>query len=88
MTSSRIDVRVQTKARIAGVSLAPDGTLTVSVNEAPVDGKANEAVVSLLAKALGLPKRDVIIVFGQRGRRKVVELPMEREEVRKRLSQP
>ena len=40
----------------------------------PERGRANEAVLRLLAEALGLPKSDVSLVSGHAGRDKVVEL--------------
>ena len=40
----------------------------------PERGRANEAVVRLLAETLGLPKSDVSLVSGHAGRDKVVEL--------------
>ena len=40
----------------------------------PEDGRANDAVVRLLADTLALPQRDVRIVSGHGARDKVVEL--------------
>ena len=44
------------------------------VTAAPEDGKANEAVVRLLAETLGVSRRDVAIVSGHGARDKVVAL--------------
>jgi uncharacterized protein (TIGR00251 family) len=50
-----------------------DGTtVRVYVTTAPEDGKANAAVVKLLAKALGVPKSSLHIVRGEASRDKVV----------------
>jgi uncharacterized protein (TIGR00251 family) len=46
----------------------------VSVQAPPEDGRANEAVLRLLAETLGLPRRDVELVSGRSGRDKVVAL--------------
>jgi uncharacterized protein YggU (UPF0235/DUF167 family) len=46
----------------------------VRVAAAPEDGKANEAVVRLLAEALVLRARDIVIVSGHSSRDKIVEL--------------
>jgi hypothetical protein len=46
----------------------------VAVAAAPERGRANEAVVELLADALGLARRDVSVVSGHTGREKIVEL--------------
>ena len=46
----------------------------VRVAAPPEDGRANEAVLRLLAAQLGLPRRAVTIVSGHTAREKVVEL--------------
>lgn len=60
--------------------------LEVRVAAAPADGAANDEVVKLLAKALGLPKSRLIIVIGQTARLKRIELPLDENEIRSRLS--
>jgi uncharacterized protein (TIGR00251 family) len=53
-----------------------DGTrlLRVYVTVPPEDGKANAAVVKLLATYLNLPKSSLTIVRGETGRDKVVRV--------------
>lgn len=51
-----------------------DGRLKVMLDAPPVDGKANEALLRFVAKALGRPKRDVTIVRGEKGRQKTLAL--------------
>ena len=60
--------------------------LEIRVAAAPADGAANDEVIKLLAKALGLPKSRISIVSGQTARLKRLELPLEEEAVRTRLS--
>lgn len=48
--------------------------LLVRVGARAVDGAANEAVVSALAKALGVKRGQVRIVSGQRARAKGIEV--------------
>ena len=50
------------------------GGLTVYVRERAVDGKANDAVVELLAKHFGVAKSRVSIVRGQSSRIKLVKI--------------
>ena len=46
----------------------------VRVAAAPERGRANDAVIALLAGALGIPRHDVRVVAGATRREKVVEL--------------
>ena len=73
-TCVRFDVRVQPRASRTAVLGPRDGRLVVHVTAPPVDEAANEAVIELLARELGVPKRAVRIVSGDRGRNKVIEI--------------
>ena len=76
------------KPGIGGWRAVADGReeLEVRVAEAPSDGAANEAVVKLLAKALGVSRAEVRIVSGATSRHKRVAIPFDLGEVRRRLS--
>ena len=50
------------------------GALKVRLTAPPVDGAANEALLTLLAQRLDLSKRDIQLVHGTAGRRKTVEI--------------
>jgi uncharacterized protein (TIGR00251 family) len=49
-------------------------SLLVRLNAAPVDGAANAELIDVLADALGVPKRTVSIVGGERSRQKRVRV--------------
>jgi len=51
-----------------------DGALVVRLAAAPVDGAANAELIAVLAEALGLPKRSIEIVSGERARSKRVRV--------------
>jgi uncharacterized protein YggU (UPF0235/DUF167 family) len=55
-----------------GVEIMPDGNavLKVRVRVAPAEGQANAALTGLVAKAVGLPRRDVTLVSGPTSRLK------------------
>lgn len=84
MDELRIDVRddglllalrVSPKAgsdRIGGVH---NGALKVAVTAPPDKGRANEAVIRLLAKALGVAPSAIELVSGETSRDKKVRLP-------------
>ncbi len=68
-------VRASPKAgrdSIEGVFTADDGRawLSVKLTAAPSDGAANEALVRLIAKSLGVAKRDVTLASGASSRLK------------------
>lgn len=50
------------------------GAIKVRLAAPPVDGRANEALVAFMATSLGVPGRDVTIVRGSSGRRKLVDV--------------
>ncbi len=70
----RFSVRVQPRASRSRVEGIHGDALKVRVNAPPVDGAANEAVVDVLAEALGVPRRMIRIVAGESSRSKVVEV--------------
>ena len=58
------------------------------VAAAPEDGKANAAVVRLLAETVGVPARDVAILTGHASRDKTVELTgIDERETERRLTE-
>ncbi len=59
------------KNAVAG---AHDQALKIKLTAPPVEGKANQAAVRFLAKALGVPRPDIAIVTGQTGRRQQVRI--------------
>jgi uncharacterized protein (TIGR00251 family) len=74
-----IDIRLQpgaSRARVDGTALLDDGArvLKVRVTEPPEGGKANAALIRLLAKAWKQPKSALSLVAGQTERRKTLAL--------------
>lgn len=62
--------------RIEGFETLADGSevLRIRVAAVPDKGKANAAVIALLAKSLGLPKSALTLVAGETARLKTVEV--------------
>lgn len=69
----RLALRVTPGARSEQVALG-DGVVLVKVRAKPTDGEANEAVLALLAEALGLPTSRLRMLRGATGRTKLVQV--------------
>jgi uncharacterized protein (TIGR00251 family) len=72
MTTLR--VRVKPNARQPGLEELEDGTWLARTKAPPVEGKANQELVGLLARHFGVRKSQVSIKSGAGGRLKVVEI--------------
>jgi uncharacterized protein len=82
-----ISVRVIPRAKKTELSGERDGALVVRVAAPPVEGAANEALVDFFSRALGVPRRAVRIVSGERGRTKRVAIAGVTEaQMRERLT--
>ncbi len=71
-------IKVKTTPRSKVVRLdepGPDGVWQARVQAPPVDGKANEAVVRLLAERFDVPKSRIALVSGETSRLKTFEIP-------------
>jgi len=85
--STRLRVRVSPGARRGGVAGRVGEVWKLRVTAPAEGGRANEAVVRLLAEALDVPRRRVSLVSGHTARDKVVELDgVEAAEVERRLA--
>lgn len=71
--AGRLALRVTPGARAEGVELG-EGVLLVKVRAKPQDGKANDAVLDLLADALGVATSRLRLLRGATGRDKLVQL--------------
>ncbi len=69
----RIQVKVKPNSRTEEVSPESDSYI-VRVKEPPREGKANLAVIKLLAEHFDVPKSKVRILSGLHGRNKVIEV--------------
>lgn len=69
-----LSVKVQPRASRNEIGEPLGKELRLKVTAPPVDSAANEAVVKLLAKTLGIGRNSVELVRGQTSRHKVFEL--------------
>jgi uncharacterized protein len=69
-----IQVKVKPNARVSSLDEAEDGTWLAQLKSPPMDGKANEELVALVAKQFGCRKMDVKIKSGAGGQVKLVQV--------------
>jgi uncharacterized protein len=67
-------VRVVPRAGRTTIAGVRSGALTVRLAAAPVDGRANDALVALLAETFDLPRRAITILSGHASRDKRIAL--------------
>lgn len=70
----RFAVHVQPRAKKPGIDGTHGDALRVRVQAPPVEGAANDAVVRVIAEALGVPARAVHIAAGHSARQKLVDV--------------
>ncbi len=69
-----LEVRVFPGARKSEITGTAGGRLRVKVQAPPVEGKANQALLKLLAGELGMKKNRLRLISGERSRNKTVLL--------------
>jgi hypothetical protein len=69
----KIQVKVKPNSRTEEVSREGDSFI-IKVKEPPKEGKANQAVIKLLAEHFDVPQSQVRILSGFRSRNKVIEV--------------
>jgi len=83
---ARIAVRLTPRGRADRIDGWLDGELRVRVSATAIDGRANEALLRLLARALNVPPNRVAIIHGERSRRKQLAVSgLSQDEAKQRL---
>jgi uncharacterized protein len=84
--STRVRLRVSPGARRDELVGRHGEGWKVRVAAPPEDGRANDAVLDLLARELSLPRRSLSIVSGQTSREKIVQMEgIDRAETERRF---
>jgi uncharacterized protein (TIGR00251 family) len=73
-TMARFKVHVQPGAKKNEVVGFQEDVLKLKLSAPPVEGRANEALVEFLAELLGVRRRQVSVVMGQKSRDKLIEV--------------
>lgn len=85
--STRLRLRVSPGASRSGVVGRHGTAWKLRVSAPPENGRANDAVATLLASVLDLPKNAVLLVSGHGSRDKTVELDgLDHAEAERRLT--
>ncbi len=74
MRMRKIRVKVKPNARTSALEPLDDGTWLAHLKSPPVDGKANEELITLIARHFELRKAQVSIRSGASGRLKLVQI--------------
>lgn len=69
-----IRIKVKPNSRVSLLEQREDGTWVAQIKSPPVDGKANEELLALVAKHFECRKSDVSIKSGASGRMKLVRI--------------
>lgn len=69
-----IKVKVLPRASKTEILGKENDVYRVKMTAPPVEGKANKALIALLAEKLGVPKRDIEITAGKKSRVKTVRV--------------
>ncbi len=70
----KVYVKVKTKAKKEFIKKVGDNNFIVAVVEPPQDGKANKAVVKILAKYYQVSPSKISIVSGLKNKQKILEI--------------
>ena len=75
----RLRIKVKPNARESRLEAAEAGIWQARIKSPPVDGKANEELVELVARHFGCRKSAVRIASGASGRIKLIDVNIEAE---------
>jgi len=67
-------VKVKPNSKVQKIEENADGSLTVRLKSPPVDGKANEELIKLLAEKFDVPKSHIRIKSGLSSWQKLIEI--------------
>ena len=74
MSTRVIQVKVKPRARKSAIEGAGDGTFIAHVKASPVDGRANDELIELVARHFGCGKAAVSIKSGASARTKLLRI--------------
>ncbi|MEL7035589.1 MAG: DUF167 domain-containing protein [Cyanobacteria bacterium J06592_8] len=70
-----IQVKVKPNSKQQSIQKQADGHFMIHLKSPPLDGKANQELIKLLAQKFKIPKSEVRIKSGLSSKNKLIELP-------------
>ncbi len=75
-----LQIKVKPRAKVSELLQTPDGTWIAKIKAPPVDGKANEELVALVAEKFKCSKAAVAIKAGASSRIKIVQVAIQHRQ--------
>lgn len=80
--TAAISVRLKPGSKRDSIEIRDDRSVAISITSRPVEGKANEHLITLLSKTLHVSKSSCSIIRGSKSRNKVIAIKgFDREEI-------
>jgi uncharacterized protein (TIGR00251 family) len=73
----KIQVKVKANSKTEEIIQDGEAVYSIKVKAAAKEGKANLAVIKLLAQEFNIPKSNIRIISGLKARNKLIEMQME-----------
>lgn len=70
----KIKVKVKPNSKQQKIEQFEDGTWIIRLKSPPIDGKANQELIALLAKKWKVPKKQITIKTGLSCKHKLIEI--------------
>ena len=69
-----MEAKVIPKSSRNEISTLDGGIIKIRITAPPVDGMANRAVIELISKELKIPKKDIVILSGDKSKNKKIRV--------------
>lgn len=73
----KINIYVQPGAKKSSFEGEFNNNIKIKIKSPPLDGKANDELISFISEKLGLAKKQVKLISGEKSRYKVIEIPLD-----------
>lgn len=70
----KISVKVKTRAKKDKIEKIGENNFIISIKEAPIEGKANKAIIKSLAEYFNIKKSNIEIIRGHKSKEKTIKI--------------